>query len=248
MPDHKPDRLYADPLAQVSQFAFDQAVVDVFPDMIQRSVPGYATIINMIGDLAERYAQPASHCYDLGCSLGAASLAMRHRIRAPKVRIVAVDSSAAMIERCQQILATDTTEPEVDVAVELRCADIQSLNLHNASMAVLNFTLQFVPPQERLSVLQQIYKGLNPGGVLILSEKVVFDDQPHNELMIELHHNFKRANGYSDLEIAQKRSALEQVLLPESLATHRSRLRRAGFSSVDVWFQCFNFASLIAIK
>lgn len=248
MSEHKPDRLYADPLAQVSQFAFDQAVVDVFPDMIQRSVPGYATIINMIGDLAERYAQPASQCYDLGCSLGAATLAMRHRIRAPNVRILAVDSSPAMIERCQQILGASTAEPEVEVDVELRCADIQSLTPHNASMAVLNFTLQFVPLKQRLSVLQQIHKGLNPGGVLILSEKVVFDDQPHNELMIELHHNFKRANGYSDLEIAQKRTALEQVLLPESLATHRRRLRRAGFSSVDVWFQCFNFASLIAIK
>ncbi len=252
MPDHKADRLYADPLAQVSQFAFDQAVVEVFPDMIKRSVPGYATIINMIGDLAERYVQPASQCYDLGCSLGAATLAMRRRIRVPQVRIVAVDNSPAMIERCQQHLATkrlaSNPEPEMEVDVELRCADIQSLTLENASMAVLNFTLQFVPLSQRLSVLEQIYKGLNPGGVLILSEKVVFDDEPHNELMIELHHNFKRANGYSDLEIAQKRSALEQVLLPESLATHRSRLRHAGFSSVDVWFQCFNFASLIAIK
>lgn len=157
-------------------------------------------------------------------------------------------------EKAQRMVAdlasapAEAPEPEMEVDVELRCADIQSLTLENASMAVLNFTLQFVPLSQRLSVLEQIYKGLNPGGVLILSEKVVFDDEPHNELMIELHHNFKRANGYSDLEIAQKRSALEQVLLPESLATHRSRLRHAGFSSVDVWFQCFNFASLIAIK
>ncbi len=83
---------------------------------------------------------------------------------------------------------------------------------------------------------------------MILSEKVAFDDPIHNDLMIELHHNFKRANGYSDLEIAQKRSALEQVLIPETLSTHRERLRQAGFTSVDVWFQCFNFASLIAIK
>src|SRR5690625_7125485 len=128
------------------------------------------------------------------------------------------------------------------------CYYIKSLALYNTIMAKQNITLHFMPLIQRLSVLQQIYKGLNPGGVLIMSEKVVSDDEPHNELMIELHHNFKRASGYSDLEIAQKRSALEQVLLPESLATHRSRLRHAGFSSVDVWFQCFNFASLIAIK
>lgn len=244
MPDNRSDRLYADPLAEVSRFAFDDKVVDVFPDMIKRSVPGYATIINMIGDLAERYATADSRCYDLGCSLGAATLAMRHRIRANNCRITAVDNSPAMIARCRQVLAADTAEPPV----ELICQDLQAVQVQDASMAVLNFTLQFIPIEERPVVLNQIARGLQPGGILILSEKVAFDDPMHNDLMIELHHNFKRANGYSDLEIAQKRSALEQVLIPETLETHRERLRRAGFTSVDVWFQCFNFASMIAIK
>lgn len=244
MSDNRSDQLYADPLAEVSRFAFDQKVVEVFPDMIKRSVPGYATIINMIGDLAERYATSNSRCYDLGCSLGAATLAMRHRIRASNCDIVAVDNSPAMIERCRQVLAADTAEPPV----ELLCANLQSTPVSGASMAVLNFTLQFIPPAERQAVLDKIAEGLQPSGILILSEKVAFKDPLHNELMIELHHNFKRANGYSDLEIAQKRSALEEVLIPETLETHRDRLRQAGFTSVDVWFQCFNFASMIAIK
>ncbi len=244
MSDTRSDQLYADPLADVSQFAFDQRVVDVFPDMIKRSVPGYATIINMIGDLAERYATSDSYCYDLGCSLGAATLAMRHRIHASNCRILAVDNSPAMIERCRQVLAADTAEPPV----ELLCSSLQAIDVTQASMVVLNFTLQFIPPMERQAVLDRIASGLQPGGILILSEKVAFDDPMHNDLMIELHHNFKRANGYSDLEIAQKRTALEQVLIPETLGVHRDRLRRAGFTSVDVWFQCFNFASMIAIK
>ena len=96
--------------------------------------------------------------------------------------------------------------------------------------------------------MQKIYDGLKPGGVLILSEKVNFGDQQHDELMIELHHNFKRANGYSELEIAQKRTAIENVLIPETLDGHRERLKQVGFHSCDVWFQCFNFASMIAIK
>lgn len=244
MQDHQLDNIYANPLGQVAGFVFDQTVVDVFPDMIKRSVPGYATIINMIGNLAERYAQPDSVCYDLGCSLGAATLAMRHRIRAANCAIIGVDNSAAMIERCHQVIAADSGE----VPVELRCGSLQEIALERASVAVLNFTLQFIPVEQRPEVLAQIYRGLLPGGVLILSEKVAFNDQPHQELMIELHHNFKRSNGYSDLEIAQKRSAIENVLIPETLDTHRQRLRNAGFASVDVWFQCFNFASLIAIK
>lgn len=244
MSNIKPDTIYADPLAQVSQFAFDQKVVDVFPDMIKRSVPGYATIINMIGNLAERYAQTGSHCYDLGCSLGAATLAMRHSIHAADCRIIGVDNSAAMIQRCEQVMAADSGE----VPVNLIQAQIQDVAINNASVVVLNFTLQFIPIDERLDVLRHIYDGLLPNGVLILSEKLAFEDETHQQLMIDLHHNFKRANGYSDLEIAQKRAAIENYLIPETLATHRQRLRDAGFHSVDVWFQCFNFASLIAIK
>lgn len=244
MSDHKPDTIYANPLAQVSQFAFDQKVVDVFPDMIKRSVPGYATIINMIGNLAERYAQTGSHCYDLGCSLGAATLAMRHSIHAADCRIIGVDNSAAMIERCEQVMAADSGE----VPVDLIQAQIQDVAINKASVVVLNFTLQFIQVDERLDVLRHIYDGLLPNGVLILSEKLAFEDETHQQLMIDLHHNFKRANGYSDLEIAQKRAAIENYLIPETLATHRQRLRDAGFHSVDVWFQCFNFASLIAIK
>ena len=238
------DTIYANPLADVSRFVFDQRVVDVFPDMIKRSVPGYATIINMIGNLAERYTQANSQCYDLGCSLGAATLAMRHRIQAANCKIIGVDSSAAMIARCAQVIAADSGE----IPVELIEAQIQDVDIHNASMAVLNFTLQFIAVEERLEMLRRICAGLNPGGVLIISEKVVFDGEPHQQLMTELHHNFKRANGYSDLEIAQKRAAIENYLVPETLDAHRQRLRLAGFNSADVWFQCFNFASLIAIK
>ncbi|WP_323814671.1 carboxy-S-adenosyl-L-methionine synthase CmoA [Cellvibrio sp. NN19] len=244
MSNSNPDTIYANPLTEVGRFAFDQRVVDVFPDMIKRSVPGYATIINMIGNLAERYAQANSRCYDLGCSLGAATLAMRHCIQAAECKIIGVDNSAAMIARCQQVVEADSGE----VPVELIEARIQDVPLNNASMVVLNFTLQFIPVDERLDMLRAIYAGLNPGGVLIISEKVAFDDEPHQQLMTELHHNFKRANGYSDLEIAQKRTAIENYLIPETLDAHRQRLRQAGFNSVDVWFQCFNFASLIAIK
>lgn len=238
------DTIYANPLGQVAGFSFDQTVVNVFPDMIKRSVPGYTTIISMIGTLAERYATSGSHCFDLGCSLGAASLAMRHRIQAADCRIIGIDNSQAMIDRCRDVFAADGGE----IPVELICDDLENVDISNASVVVLNFTLQFISPDRRDSILQKIYHGLNPGGVLILSEKVTFQDQQHDQLMIELYHNFKRANGYSDLEIAQKRTALENVLIPETLDTHRQRMKKVGFQSCDVWFQCFNFASMIAVK
>lgn len=238
------DTIYSTPLDAIANFAFDANVVRVFPDMIQRSVPGYSTIVAMTGVLAERYARPETHCYDLGCSLGASTLAMRALLDGRNCNIVAVDNSPAMIEHCRSLIAVDThTTP-----VELQLADINAIPIENASVAVMNFTLQFIAPEQREALLHRIADAMQPGSILVLSEKICFDDEHLQQLNTELHHAFKRANGYSDLEIAQKRSALENVLLPESLPTHRERLRQAGFASVDVWFQCFNFASMVAIK
>lgn len=235
---------HSDPLTGVSLFNFDESVARVFPDMIRRSVPGYSTIVSMTGLLAGRYATPGSTLYDLGCSLGASTLAMRQNIRHPDCRIVAVDNSAAMLERCRSIVDTDTHHTRV----ELVCSKLQDVVIERASVVVLNFTLQFVPREERDEVVARIYRGLLPGAIMVLSEKVTFEDPHLDELNIDLHHQFKRANGYSDLEIARKRNAIEEVLLPETLARHRQRIAGAGFSSCDVWFQCFNFASLIALK
>jgi tRNA (cmo5U34)-methyltransferase len=238
------DTLFAGPVAEIAGFRFDEDVVAVFPDMIKRSVPGYQTIIAMTGTLAERYAQANSNCYDLGCSLGASTLAMRRAINVTNCRIVAVDNSPEMIKRCKAILSAESS----NVPVDLIRADILDSTIVDASMVVMNFTLQFIAPTLREKLIQEIYRGLKPGGIFILSEKIAFADQHLNELMVDLHHSFKRANHYSDLEISQKRTALDNVLLPETLTKHRARLHDAGFNKVEPWFQCFNFASLLAIK
>ena len=241
----KQDEIYASPLNEIIDFDFDEKVAEVFPDMIQRSVPGYGTMISTIGILAAKYAQPNSRCYDLGCSLGAVSLSMRQRINQPGCKVIAVDNSEAMVERGLELLASDRSSR---VPVEMVCADIQDIAIEDASVVVLNFTLQFIPLDDRLALITRIHKGLKPGGVLILSEKMAFDDQIKQDFHTEAHHDFKRDNGYSDLEISQKRTALERVMIPESLNCHKRRLQEAGFPMSEVWFQCFNFASMAAIK
>lgn len=238
------DALYAEPLSAVESFQFDESVAQVFPDMIERSVPGYSTILHMIGVFTDRFAQPQSLCYDLGCSLGAVTLAMRRAIRRPGCRLIAVDNSPAMVDRCRRILRRD----ESPVPVEIICADIQDVRVRNASIVALNFTLQFIPRCARQQLLSSIYEGLRPGGVLVLSEKIDFRDDSCREFHMELHHAFKKSMGYSEVEISQKRAALEKVLVPETIEQHRERLLTAGFRSSRVWFQCFNFASLVAQK
>ena len=238
------DSLYAAPLENIGAFSFDKSVVDVFPDMIQRSVPGYQVIISAIGLLAARFTHENSVCYDLGCSLGAASLSMREQITAPNCKIIAVDNSPAMIEQFKQRLKPASNKTEIEIIQ----ADIRDIDIKNASVVVLNFTLQFIPVEDRLAFLQKIYNGLKENGILILSEKLNFADEKQQQLQIEMHHLFKQAQGYSALEISQKRSALENVLIPETFNQHQQRLQDAGFRSAEVWFQYFNFASMIALK
>lgn len=238
-----PDNLFAKPLEHVGRFCFDEQVATVFADMIGRSVPGYELTLNMIGVIAAHFSRSDSRCYDLGCSLGASTLAMRHCIP-DDCQIVAVDNSTAMVQRCRDNIARDTASPRVDIL----CADIQDIAVANASMVTLNFTLQFIAADQRLSLLEAIHRGLNPGGVLILSEKIALPGDHEQKLFESLHHDFKRTMGYSDLEIAQKRAALDQVLLADTTDSHKERLHMAGFREVYTWFQCLNFASWLAIK
>lgn len=238
------DNIFASP-QQRSDFVFDAKVASVFTDMINRSVPGYATILSMIGVLAARYCRPGTRIYDLGCSLGGASLAMAHQIEHQDYELLAIDNSEAMVTRLNAMVQTDEHE---GLPIRVLCEDVCETQINNASVVVLNFTLQFIAPQKRQGLIQKIADGMSPGGILILSEKIRFADDDMNELFVDLYHQFKQAQGYSEMEVAQKRAALENVLIPETIDAHKTRLQSAGFQSCDVWFQCFNFCSMVAVR
>lgn len=235
------DRLYTRPLEHVGNFEFDERVAEVFPDMINRSVPAYNSIVEMIGLLAGRYARENSNCYDLGCSLGTTSLAIARNTGDKNCSIIAVDSSEAMLGRFRE--GVGDTVP----GLVMQCEDIRNIDFQKASFVSLNFTLQFLPVADRLPLLDSIRRGMLPGGALVLSEKIAFESSREDRFHDDIHTHFKRANGYSELEISQKRAALENVLIRETVDQHRQRLQQAGFAECYVWFQCFNFVSLIAI-
>lgn len=237
------DKVYAKPMTTVEAFRFDASVADVFQDMIERSVPGYGLVLDLIGVIAERYGTSGSRVYDLGCSLGASTLQLRRHVPADCV-VVGIDNSPAMIERCQANLSRD----HCAAAYELVEQDLRETTIENASIVVLNFTLQFVPAMQRLDILKRIYEGLRPGGVLLLAEKTVSPDPDRQQLLTELHHQFKKLHGYSDLEVAQKRAALENVLVPDSEKENEDRMREAGFDQVALCVRCLNFSTFLGIK
>lgn len=233
------DQLFAGAAAP-TDFVFDAQVAQVFPDMLRRSVPGWPELLRLLGLVAARVAVPGRTIYDLGASLGATSAALLARL--PQARIVAVDNAPAMLEALRVRLA----EPVAAGRIRPVCADIAEVPVTDAGLVVLNLTLQFVPPPARLELLRRLRSGLVPGAGLILVEKVIFPDADTERLLDGLHQDFKRAQGYSALEIARKRAALEAVLVPDDIETHEQRLRRAGFRRIERWFQCLNFVGWVA--
>ena len=228
--------------SDIADFRFDEEVVSVFDDMVKRSVPGYESMIQMIGLLTRTYGQDNSNYYDLGASTGATTLALSLNNKHSGVSFIAIDSSEKMVEQCKKNL-----EDKIE-NLEVICSDINDICIENASIVVLNLTLQFIDLDKRAALINKIYDGLKPGGALIISEKIHTHNEDEQTQLTELHLDFKRANGYSELEIANKRQSLENVLLTETNDDHLQRLSDCGFDKSVCYFQCLNFASFLSVK
>ena len=240
------DRLFAHPRPKEEDFHFGKETASVFDDMLGRSVPLYDEIQRMVGELVGDFAADGTDIYDLGCSTGNTFLQIEKNIpEEVKVRFVGVDSSPEMIEKAKEKLAAAGLRHEV----VLHTADFsQGVPVSNASVALMILTLQFVRPLHRDRLVRQIYRGLADNGCLILVEKVLGENSIFNRLFIRHYYEMKKRNGYSDLEIAQKREALENVLIPYRLEENRELLRKEGFRQVDVFFKWYNFCGMIALK
>jgi tRNA (cmo5U34)-methyltransferase len=238
------DQVFKEEIEQASDFKFGANVANVFDDMVNRSVPYYGEIQRMMAELAADHAREGSDVYDLGCSTGTTMIGMDTLVN-PKVRFVGIDDSQEMLDKCKLKLSEIGFSREY----ELRCADLsQGVKINNASVVVLCLTLQFVRPIYREQLLKNIYDGLNSGGVLILVEKILAEESNFNRDFIKYYYNYKRRNNYSELEISQKREALENVLIPYKLTEDIAILRDRGFINCEVFFKWYNFAGIIAVK
>jgi tRNA (cmo5U34)-methyltransferase len=231
------DDLYRQPATHLVDFVFDERVAGVFPDMIRRSVPGYELVVPMTGLIAARHLAPGDRAYDLGCSLGATTVALLAALGDTPCEVHAVDQSDAMLTKAR----TQVTDPRVRF-IE---ADVRDLDFAPSRVVLSNWLLQFIPPDERLDLLRRIRGALGNNGLLLLSEKIRYEDPGLEAFMSQTHHGFKAANGYTDTEIRQKRDAIENVMIVDTESVHRDRLHTAGFSEVTTWFRCLNWLSMI---
>jgi tRNA (cmo5U34)-methyltransferase len=236
------DAIYAQAKPLVSDFTFGPETTAVFDDMLHRSVPFYGEIQRMIAELANDFAVDGTNVYDLGCSTGATLLSLGQVDH--DVTLVGIDNSDAMLARAEQEL----TAANLSKRYTLRNQDLQDVTIENASVVVMSLTLQFVRPLHRERVLRTIHDGLNAQGCLILIEKVLEDGTLTNRLFIKHYYDFKRRNGYAEIEIAQKREALENVLIPYRLQENQQMLRAAGFRHPEIFFKWYNFCGILAVR
>ena len=237
------DRVFADP-KRTADFEFGEETAAVFDDMLSRSVPYYEEIQRMSAELASDFALAGTHVYDLGCSTGTTLLALDSVI-GPGVRFVGVDSSPEILERARRKLA----EQGLAHPYELVLADLDhGLVMENVSAAIMILTLQFIRPLHRTRLVSDISRGLNEQGCLILVEKLTTPYTLFNRLFIKHYYDLKRHNGYSEMEIAQKRESLENILIPYHLEENRDLLLSCGFRHFEVFFRWYNFCGMIATK
>ena len=237
------DRLYqVDTIPE--DFDFNERVVEVFDDMLDRSIPCYKHVIKETSRLLDAHLQPGDTVCDLGCATGTALLYFAKALAGRRLRFIGIDSSPAMLAKAR-LKAEFYVE---DDTVVFEQADITELSQPYTAAFVLNYTLQFIRPVLRPALIQRLYDNLRPGGLLIMSEKTIIEDKRLNRTFIDIHYEFKREQGYSDLEIARKREALENILIPFSAEENRALLGKAGFFPVAAFFQWFNFSSFVALK
>ncbi|HMB69806.1 MAG TPA: carboxy-S-adenosyl-L-methionine synthase CmoA [bacterium] len=239
------DKIFAEEKGPIQDFDFGARTAAVFDDMLHRSVPYYDQMQQMIEELAGDFAAPGSAVYDLGCSTGTTLARIGKRIPDSTVRLVGLDNSPEMLDQAREKL----TEEGLISRVDLREVDLNGeLHVEDASVVLLVLTLQFVRPLHRERLLRSLVAGMRPGGCLFLVEKVLGANSTLNRLFIEHYYEMKRSNGYSQMEIARKREALENVLVPYRLDENLELLKVAGFGTVEVFFKWYNFCGLIAVK
>ncbi|MEP6466879.1 MAG: carboxy-S-adenosyl-L-methionine synthase CmoA [Parafilimonas sp.] len=238
------DEVFKEEIKNASDFKFGTTVANVFDDMVNRSVPYYGEMQRMIAELTADRAKEGSYVYDLGCSTGTTMIGMNEFVP-ENIEFIGVDDSAEMLAKCD----TKLKEAGFRRNYQLVNSDLnQNVEIKNASVVVLCLTLQFVRPVHRERLIKTIYDGLNKDGVVILIEKILAEESSFNRDFIKYYYDMKRRHQYSEMEISQKREALENVLIPYKLSEDNLLLRESGFSHVEIFFKWYNFAGLIAVK
>lgn len=232
------DKIFSTPIKK--QFEFDESVASVFDDMLERSIPFYTEVISLICDLVSLECKKDAKIIDLGCSTANTLLHLYQKSH--EYDLIGIDNSEAMLQNASKKISA------YGANIKLVNDDITKVSYTHVDVVIANYMLQFIRPMQRDKFIKKIYDSLEEEGIFIFSEKIIFEDKKLNKQMIDLYYNFKKKQGYSEFEIAQKREALENVLIPYTEEENRKMILNAGFTSIESLFKYGNFVTFVAKK
>ncbi len=232
------DKVFNKPI--VKQFEFDEEVASVFDDMLNRSVPFYKENLHLQIDILKNFLKENDKVIDLGSSTGTFLIELAKK--KSKLTLIGIDNSTAMINRAKN------KAKAFGVNVEFINDDFLNYDFSGSKAVIANYTVQFIRPLRREKLIKKIYDSLNENGIFLMSEKLITEHKKLNKIMIDIYYEYKKKMGYSEYEIAQKREALENVLIPYTMQENIEMLKNAGFKDIEVIFRWNNFATFIAFK
>jgi tRNA (cmo5U34)-methyltransferase len=233
------DKVFAKPIEK--QFEFDEEVASVFDDMLNRSVPFYKENLNLQIDILKNFLNENDKIVDLGSSTGTFLIELAKKFD-KKLNLIGIDNSSEMIKRAKH------KAKAFGVNIKFIEKDFLNYDFSDSKAIIANYTIQFIRPLKREKLINKIYDSLKNDGIFLLSEKLITNHKKLNKIMIDEYYEFKKQMGYSEYEIAQKREALENVLIPYTMEENIEMLKNSGFSDVEVIFKWNNFATFIAFK
>ncbi len=231
------DKVFAKPIQK--QFEFDEEVASVFDDMLNRSVPFYKENLKLQIEILKEFLKENDLVIDLGSSTGTFLIELAKK---KPLKLIGIDNSEAMINRAKQ------KAKAFGVKIDFLQEDFLDFSFPKSNSIVANYTIQFVRPLKREKLIKKIYSSLKRNGIFLMSEKLITENKKLNKIMIDIYYNYKKEKGYSEFEIAQKREALENVLIPYSMQENIEMLKNTGFKDIEVIFRWNNFATFIAFK
>ena len=221
------------------KWEFNEEVANVFDNMLERSIPQYDVMRELVKRIGFKYVQLGSTIVDIGCSNGNA---VDPFVKSYNMdcNYLLLDVSEPMLEKCKEKFGFLDGIMNYDITKGIPKTD--------ASLVLSILTLQFTPIEYRQKIVQSIYDNLREDGAFILVEKVLGNTNEIDEVFVNEYYQMKSENAYTREQIQNKRKSLEGVLVPITAKWNEELLRSAGFRKIDCFWRCLNFAGWIAIK
>ncbi len=224
-------------------WSFDGDTFKNFDKHINKSVPLYKETHDLYLNFSDFFLQENSKIIDIGSSTGTflINLHKKHNKTKKGLKFEGYDAINKMI------IYSNKKKPK-EKNIKFKKKDINNINFKNSCLISSFYTIQFISPKKRQTLINKIYKNLNWGGAFFMVEKVRGPDARFQDIISQVYLEYKLSKGYNADEILNKSRSLKGVLEPFSSNANLQMLKRSGFKDIFTVYKYYCFEGWLAIK